>query len=133
MKHLLRIYLIHLFAIWLDTLVFSTSFIIANIKVLLIAALILALLNLILKPILKLLFFPINLMTLGLFSLIINMAIFYLLLYLIPEVKILPWTFPGLNFSQFSLPAFRFEFWSTLLVISTFSSFVTNFIVALIK
>jgi len=134
MKHIIRIYLIHLFALWLNTYLFAGSFLIGkNIKIFLFSALILTLLNVILKPVLKLLFFPINVLTLGLFSLIINVIIFYLLLYLVPDIKILPWSFAGFSYQQFTVPAYSFNFWPTLFIISTLTSFSTNLLIYLVK
>ena len=54
----------------------------------LIAGVVLALLNLIVRPILKLISFPLILLTLGLFTLVINALILWLLDYLVPFVAI---------------------------------------------
>jgi len=54
----------------------------------LIAGLVLALLNLIVKPILKLISFPLILLTLGLFTFVINALILWLLDYLVAFVTI---------------------------------------------
>jgi len=54
----------------------------------LIAGLILALLNLIVRPVLKIISFPLILLTLGLFTFIINILILWLLAYLVPFVAI---------------------------------------------
>ncbi len=55
---------------------------------LLLAGLVLALINLILKPILKLLAAPLIALTLGLFTIIINMGLFWLVSYFIDELTI---------------------------------------------
>lgn len=57
-------------------------------KDLLMAGAILGIINAILKPILKLLAFPVILLTLGLFSIIINIALLYLAESLIPQLQI---------------------------------------------
>lgn len=57
-------------------------------KLLLLAGLILALFNAILKPILKLISAPLIILTLGLFTLVINMALLWLLTQFLPELKI---------------------------------------------
>ncbi len=54
----------------------------------LIAGLVLALLNMIVRPILKLISFPLILLTLGLFTFVINMLILWLLDYLVTFVTI---------------------------------------------
>ncbi len=54
----------------------------------LIAGFVLAILNLIVRPILKLISFPLILLTLGLFTLVINALILWLLDYLVPFITI---------------------------------------------
>ncbi len=54
----------------------------------LIVALVLSLLNTFVKPILKILSFPITIITLGLFLLVINVAIIYLASYFIEGFKV---------------------------------------------
>src|SRR3990167_2920848 len=106
MKKPLRTYLFYLAALFLATQVFGSSFTLpADLKTWLIAAGILSLLNLLLKPILNLLLLPITLLTLGLFSFVINAAVFYLFLQLAPEVTISAWTFPGFTIASFAVPA----------------------------
>ena len=51
-------------------------------------ALILTVINVFFKPILKLLTFPINLLTFGLFNMIINLGILYGISYFIPQYQI---------------------------------------------
>ena len=55
---------------------------------LLIASVVLGLANSFLKPILKLLAFPIIILTLGLFSIIINIALLYLVAEIVPSVQV---------------------------------------------
>lgn len=57
-------------------------------KLLLLAGLILAIFNAILKPALKLISFPFIILTLGLFTIVINMALLWLLSQFIPELII---------------------------------------------
>lgn len=59
-----------------------------NILNLLIAGLILGLINFLIKPILKIIAAPLLILTLGLFSLVINMALLWLLEYFVPELTI---------------------------------------------
>ena len=55
---------------------------------LLLATLVIALLNVFLKPIIVLLTLPVNLMTLGLFTLVINGVIFYMAAHLVPGLHV---------------------------------------------
>ena len=51
-------------------------------------ALILTIINMFFKPILKIITFPINMLTFGLFNLFINFAILYAVSYFIPQYSI---------------------------------------------
>ena len=134
MKHLVRSYLFYLVALFLSTQVFGDSFKLpVDLKTWLIAAGILSLLNLLLKPILNLLLLPITLLTLGLFSFVINAAVFYLFLQLAPEVTISAWTFPGITIANFALPAFALPYLGTLIAVSVLVSVSTNFLAYLVE
>ena len=54
----------------------------------LIAAIVIALINLFIKPILVFLTLPINILTLGLFILVINALLFLFVAYLVPGVEV---------------------------------------------
>lgn len=134
MKHLLRTYLFYLAALFLATQVFGSSFTLpADLKTWLIAAGILSLLNLLLKPILNLLLLPITLLTLGLFSFAINTGVFYLFLQLVPQVGISAWTFPGLTVASVTVPGFELPYLGTLVAISLTLSVSTNFLAYLVE
>jgi len=60
-----------------------------SIEALLIAGLALGLVNFFLKPIIKLITFPLRLLTLGLFGIVINMAMIWIIDILFPELIIL--------------------------------------------
>ncbi len=62
---------------------------------------VLTLINVILKPILKLLTLPINIVTLGLFSVIVNVALVWLALYLVPSFSIAPMVLFGIPLGEF--------------------------------
>lgn len=69
------------------------------------AALVFAALTIFVKPIIKLLSLPFNLLTFGLFSFFINVIILYAVSYLISDFKINGFYFPGYALSGFNLPA----------------------------
>ncbi len=71
MKLIFRI-LINAFAIWLTSMLFSSFNFSGSALNLIIVAVIFGLVNAIVRPIVKLLTLPINLMTLGFFTLVIN-------------------------------------------------------------
>lgn len=133
MKGLLRVFLFHLAALWLTTLWISGLKIAGGWRTYFLAAIILALLNILLKPVLKLLFFPVNALTLGLFTIVINGAVFYLFLQLVPEAMISAWIFPGFNQFGVSLPAQEIPFIGVLMIVSLSISVITGFFTYLVK
>lgn len=134
MKRLLRVYLLHLFSLWALTQLFKGSFMVnGDIRTYLFAALILGAMNLLLKPLLKLLFFPINALTLGLFSVLINSGIFYIFLRILPQIKLTPWSFPGISIIGFTIQPLILNYLATLIVVSLMLTFITNFLTYLIK
>src|SRR3990167_8812335 len=61
------------------------------------------------QPIIKLLLLPINLLTLGLFSWVVNVITLFLLTYFIKGVAILAYTFPGISYQGFIIPQMHFN------------------------
>lgn len=89
---------------------------------LVLAAVVFELLFSVVKPILKLLFLPINIVTLGLFSALLNIFLLWLVTYLVPGFHISDLVLFGVQLNQFwSLVA-------TAFVISIMQSFVGVFI-----
>jgi putative membrane protein len=68
---------------------------------LLLASIVLVLVNTFIRPIVKLLFLPINVVTLGLFSIVINVALLWLVTYLVPGFQITNMVVLGLHLNQF--------------------------------
>jgi putative membrane protein len=75
----------------------------------LIGAVVLALMFLILKPLLNIISFPVNMLTLGLFSIITNALILYLLTILVPNITVQPFSYPRTNISGFIIPHIFFN------------------------
>jgi putative membrane protein len=78
-------------------------------QTLFIGAVVLAAMFLILKPILNIISFPINMLTLGLFSIITNTLILYLLTILVPNIIVQPFTYPESHFYGFVTPRTTFD------------------------
>ncbi|MFZ5437505.1 MAG: phage holin family protein [Patescibacteria group bacterium] len=73
----------------------------ANWTALIIASLVMVFIQKIIKPIVKLLFLPINVVTLGLFSIVINVAMLWLVTYLVPGFEITNMVVFGLHLDRF--------------------------------
>lgn len=86
---------------------------------LIIASVVLTILYTLVRPVLKVLFLPVNIITLGLFSGIINIFLLWLSTYLVPGFHIQNIVIYGTQFNQF---------WTLILV-----SFLIGFIHSLLK
>lgn len=126
MKYILRVFLFNVFALWFTSQIFPPLHISGSWQVIMIAGLILSILMLIVKPLLKILFIPINIITFGLLSWLINVIVIYLLTVLVPEVEINTWNFPGISYQGFSVPGFFISYYPALigasLIITVFSN-----------
>jgi putative membrane protein len=89
----------------------------------------LALLFYIVKPILNIFSAPLNILTLGFFSIFTNIIIFYLLTVFVSDISITAFTFKGVFFAGFVIPSVRFSpffaFWAVSFLQSIFVSFIT--------
>jgi putative membrane protein len=90
-----------------------------SITTLILASIVVSLLFGLVKPVLQLLFLPINFVTLGLFSSLLNAFLLWIAMYLVPGFIIEPMSIFGVNLSQF---------WTLVLV-----SFLLGFVQSLIK
>lgn len=99
-----------------------------GIKTLLIGALAFFVINFFIKPVAKLLMLPFNLLTLGIFSWIINVLMLYLLTIIVPQIKVMPWSFSGLSYEGITLPSYNFNIILTYIVSSFFIAFILNFL-----
>ncbi len=80
------------------------------------------------RPILKLLSLPFNLLTFGLFSLVINVLIIFLISYLIPGFDIISFSFGGLGIFGFSLPATQISSLFSALIASSALSVISSIV-----
>jgi putative membrane protein len=85
-------------------------------------AIALTLMHLILRPILSIISFPINMITLGLFSIVINTFIIYLLTVFINGISIVPFHYPGAEIAGFIVPVISFS----MLLAYIYTSFVLS-------
>lgn len=88
----------------------------------------LTLIFLIAKPVLKILFLPINLLSLGFFGWIINVAMLYILTKFVPYITVSAWHFPGFDYQGILIPAFDLNQLLVFILVSFLLSFVVNFI-----
>jgi putative membrane protein len=126
MKYIVRSFLFSVFALWLTSEIFPALVINDGWQLILLAGLVLALLMIIVRPILKILFIPINILTFGLMSWVINVIVIYILTIVVPEVRIQPWTFPGFSFYGFVVPAIHLSYPVAMVITSLMVTFLSN-------
>ncbi|HLD11517.1 MAG TPA: phage holin family protein [Patescibacteria group bacterium] len=133
MKTLVRSVLINMAAIWIATQLVEGMQLHGGLTSLLLAALLFGLMNLLLKPVISLLLLPINLLTLGIFSWVINVIMLYLLTKIFPALTLSSWFYPGYTYQGFVIPAFEVSILLTAIIASFIISVITSFFQWLIK
>ena len=124
MKSLIRTLILNIavvfFAAWiLPGLSYS-----GNLQILIMAAAALGLVNMVVRPLVKLVTLPINLLTLGIFSWMINVLMLYLVTRLIPCFEVSAFHFGGFSYQNFNLSAME---------VGLFSSYVaSSFVIGLL-
>ena len=133
MKAFLRAILVNLLVIYLVDACYPGFSILHDVKTLITAAIIWLLLNKIVKPIIKLLLLPINLITLNLFSWVVGLITLFLLPMIVTGISISPYDFPGLSYQGFSIPPFHLNLFLSFVVASSFLNVFHNIIAWIIK
>ncbi len=129
MKTLLRSILLNGFALYVLPVIIGGFSIRDGISTLFIGAVALTLLNLVLKPILNFLSMPLHVLTLGLFSIVINALILYLLTIFVSQISIHEFVFPGFVATWFRIPSMHINAFFAYIL----SSLVLSVIVGVLK
>lgn len=97
---LLRPFILTAASLWVLSY-FLPTITVANWTTLAAASVVLVLLNTLVRPILKILFLPINVITLGLFSVVINVVILWLAMYFVPGFEVSNMVVLGVPLNRF--------------------------------
>ena len=133
MKRIFRSILINAAAIWLISQVVTGIVLERGIETLLVAAFALGMINLLIKPVINILLLPINLITLGTFRWLVNVASLFLVTVIVPDFKIVSFQFIGLTYKGIIVPALSLNLLFSFVVISFLISLVTSFLYWLLK
>ena len=128
MKGLLKYYLINLASLWVTIQIIPGLSFSGGFQTLLLGALVFALINFLLVPILKILLLPLNLLTLGFFAWITNVLALYALTRFIPQFKIIPFHFTGFEYNGFIIPEADFSVLWVAIITSLIIGLVTHFL-----
>lgn len=128
MKTLLRVFLINLVSIYLTTRIIPGLIYNGGFKSLATGAVVFMFINWLLVPLLKILFLPLNLLTVGLFAWLINVLALYALTTIVSDFVLIPYIFPGMIIAGISIPSMDLSvFW--VAVVASFSiGIITHFL-----
>ncbi len=126
MKHLVRVFLFNVFALWLTSQIVPGLMITGGWQTILFGGFILCLLMLIVTPILKILFIPINILTFGLLAWLVNVIVIYLLTLFVPEMRVIAWAFPGWTWGGFVVPNIEVSYFLSLVIVSLGITAITD-------
>lgn len=126
MKHLIRVFLFNVFALWLTSEWVPAVVVPGGWQTILFAGFTLSILMLLVTPILKILFIPINIITFGLLSWCIDVIVMYLLTVFVPEIRVQAFVFPGVVWSGFVIPKIQVSYLMALVLTSFSISTITN-------
>jgi len=133
MKGILRSVLFNAVSIYAASMFISGLSYSNSLKVLFLSGAALTLAGYVVKPIIKIVTLPINFITLGVFSWVIDVFILYIVTVLVPDLTISGFTFNGFTHNGFIVPSFSLsQFWSFAVVsfaIAVFTSLL-NYICA---
>jgi len=118
MKSLIRVIFINLISLLIVAHLTNGIIYQNNILTLLIAAGCLFLLNLVVKPLLNLIFMPINLLTLGAARWLINILLFWGVTLLVDNFTLVPISLPQANLAGYMFPGLSLSFFWSLVLLS---------------
>lgn len=133
MKKFLKAVLINAACLALLAEIFPGFQISERLKGLIIASLALTLANLILRPIIKTVLLPINLLTLGALNWLVNVINLALLTFFIPQMMIKSFPFKGINFEGIIIQPFKVSYLLSLVFASLLLTLIRKIILEIIK
>lgn len=133
MKALLRGFLINLAALYSTSFILPGFFYQGGFRTLAIGAIVFMCINFLIVPLLKVMFLPLNLLTLGFFSWAVNVLALYFLTTLVPQFKIIPFYFSGYHYNGFVIPGFDLNTLYVAIIASFMIGLITHLIYWLIK
>ena len=128
MKTVLRYFLINLVSLFATTKIIPGLAYSGVVKSLFLGAVAFMLINLILVPLIKILFLPLNLLTLGIFAWLTNVIALYALTTIVSDFQLLPFSFSGANLSGIVIPPQELSPFLVAIVASFLIGMITHFL-----
>lgn len=132
-KSLIRNIAIYGVSLFLLPYVIQGVKILGGLQTIVIGAVVLTVMFMLLKPIFNILTFPLNVITLGLFSVVTNAVILYLLTVFVPNITINAFRFPGASIAGFSISPIQFNTLLAFILAAVVLSSISGLIRWLIK
>lgn len=124
MKTLIKSIAVHALSLFVTTQLVSGFRIEGGITTLVLAAFVLVLMHMLIRPVLSIITFPLSIVTFGLSSFLVNAVILYLLTVFVSQVSIRPFRFDGISFAGFIIPPVQFNELFAILAVSVVLSFI---------
>lgn len=132
-KKKLRLFLINFFALWLIARLLAGVQFIGGYQTIALTALVLTLAGFLIKPLVKILLLPINLLTLGAFRWLINVITLWLVTLIVPQFTITSFLFPGFVWQGFVIPSMDIGTFWVFVLASLIISLTTTLVLWIIK
>jgi putative membrane protein len=126
MKKYLRLSLLNTISLFVVSTIFPGLVTPSNLLELLYSGVIFTIINIFVKPIIKLFLLPINLITLGLFRWLSNVLVLFILTNLINNLEIISFTSSTINQAGFTIPSLNFNYLASLILASFLLSLMFN-------
>ena len=109
MKTIIRNTAIYMYALFLLPKLIPGVEVDGGLLTFLLGGLALTIMFFVIKPILNIISFPVNILTLGLFSIVMNALIIYLLTIFLTDISVSAFTYPQTQWAGFSTPDIAFN------------------------
>lgn len=126
MRTIIRSILFYSYSLYITSQLFAGLRISGGIQTIFTGGFILALMSLILRPILQVISFPINILSLGLFGFIINAVILYLLTRFVPHIMIESFTVQRLSLRFITIPTVHLNIFFAFIFLAFMVSFLVT-------
>lgn len=133
MKTIFRDLLINAGALWVTAQMIPALSISGGLPGFLVGAAALMAANILLVPLIRILLLPLNQLTLGIFAWLSNVLVLYFLTALVPNFKLLPFSFVGASYQGFIIPSLNLSVFQVAIVVSFLLGFIIHFVRWLIK
>lgn len=133
MKRILRNFLINIVSLSLTARLIPGLVLEGGIKTLFISSFIFMIINMLVVPILKIMFLPLNLLTLGIFSWAVNVLALYLLTSIVSNLKLVPYRFEGAVIQGVVIPSMDINVLFVAILASFMVGLISHFLHWLLK